>query len=64
MTMATLLWIVAAILVIAGIVAIVRRQLIWGHRADRGGTARWSGRGQHLHLIHYRSDVGLTGGLS
>jgi len=30
MTMATLLWIVAAILVIAGIVAIVRRQLIWG----------------------------------
>jgi len=30
MTMATLLWIVAAILVIAGIVAIVRRQLVWG----------------------------------
>ena len=30
MTMATLLWIVAAILVIAGIIAIVRRQLIWG----------------------------------
>jgi len=30
MTMATLLWIVAAILVIAGIVAIVRRQFIWG----------------------------------
>jgi len=29
-TMATLLWIVAAILVIAGIIAIVRRQLIWG----------------------------------
>ena len=28
--MATLLWIVAAILVIAGIIAIVRRQLIWG----------------------------------
>jgi hypothetical protein len=28
--MATLLWIVAAILVISGIVAIVRRQLIWG----------------------------------
>ena len=30
MTTATLLWIVAAILVIAGIFAIVRRQLIWG----------------------------------
>jgi hypothetical protein len=30
MTMATLLWIVAAILVIAGIFAIVRRQLVWG----------------------------------
>jgi hypothetical protein len=28
--MATLLWILAAILVIAGIVAIVRRQLLWG----------------------------------
>ncbi|MBF0671304.1 MULTISPECIES: GPGG-motif small membrane protein [unclassified Salinibacterium] len=28
--MATLLWIIAAILVIAGIVAIVRRQLLWG----------------------------------
>jgi len=28
--MATLLWIVAAILVISGIVAIFRRQLIWG----------------------------------
>ena len=27
---ATLLWIVAAILVIAGIFAIVRRQLVWG----------------------------------
>jgi hypothetical protein len=30
MTMATVLWIVAAILVIAGIFAIVRRQLVWG----------------------------------
>jgi hypothetical protein len=30
MTMATLLWIVAAILVIAGVFAIVRRQLVWG----------------------------------
>jgi hypothetical protein len=30
MTVATLLWIVAAILVIAGIIAIVRRQLVWG----------------------------------
>lgn len=30
MTTATLLWIVAAILVIAGIFAIIRKQLIWG----------------------------------
>ncbi|SEP02267.1 hypothetical protein SAMN05660991_02885 [Trujillonella endophytica] len=28
--MATLLWIIAVVLVIAGIVAIVRRQLLWG----------------------------------
>ncbi|WP_219949481.1 GPGG-motif small membrane protein [Salinibacterium sp. M195] len=28
--MATLLWIIAAVLVIAGIVALVRRQLLWG----------------------------------
>jgi hypothetical protein len=28
--MATLLWIIAVILVIAGIFAIIRRQLIWG----------------------------------
>lgn len=28
--MATVLWIIAAILVIAGILAIVRRQLVWG----------------------------------
>lgn len=28
--MATLLWIIAAILVIAGIVALFRRQLVWG----------------------------------
>ena len=28
--MATILWIIAAILVISGIVAIFRRQLIWG----------------------------------
>ena len=28
--MATLLWIIAAILVIAGIVALVRRQILWG----------------------------------
>ena len=28
--MATLLWIVAAVLVISGIVAIVRSQLLWG----------------------------------
>lgn len=28
--MATLLWIIAAILVIGGIVALVRRQFLWG----------------------------------
>jgi hypothetical protein len=28
--MATLLWIVAAVLVISGVVAIVRSQLLWG----------------------------------
>ena len=28
--MATLLWILAVVLVIAGIVAIVRRQVLWG----------------------------------
>ncbi|CAO1649460.1 hypothetical protein I6E68_12325 [Salinibacterium sp. NSLL150] len=28
--MATLLWIIAAVLVISGIVALVRRQLLWG----------------------------------
>lgn len=28
--MATLLWIIAAILVIAGIVALFRRQILWG----------------------------------
>jgi predicted membrane protein len=28
--MATLLWIIAVVLVIAGILAIVRRQLVWG----------------------------------
>jgi len=30
MTLATVLWIVAVILVIAGIFAIIRKQLIWG----------------------------------
>jgi hypothetical protein len=30
MTMATVLWIVAVILVIAGIFAIIRRQVLWG----------------------------------
>jgi hypothetical protein len=29
-TMGTLLWIIAVILVVAGIFAIVRRQLLWG----------------------------------
>ncbi|SNS87668.1 hypothetical protein SAMN06893096_109176 [Geodermatophilus pulveris] len=28
--MATLLWILAVVLVVAGIVAIVRRQVLWG----------------------------------
>jgi hypothetical protein len=28
--MVTLLWIIAVVLVIAGILAIVRRQLVWG----------------------------------
>lgn len=28
--MATVLWIIAAILVIAGIFAIIRKQLVWG----------------------------------
>ena len=28
--MATLLWILAVVLVIAGIVALVRRQILWG----------------------------------
>ncbi|MGY1638656.1 GPGG-motif small membrane protein [Geodermatophilus sp. SYSU D00742] len=28
--MATLLWIIAVVLVIAGIVALLRRQLLWG----------------------------------
>ena len=28
--MATLLWIIAVVLVVAGIVAILRRQLLWG----------------------------------
>jgi hypothetical protein len=30
MTLATVLWIVAVILVIAGIFAIIRKQVIWG----------------------------------
>ena len=30
MTLATVLWVVAVILVIAGIFAIIRKQLIWG----------------------------------
>jgi len=29
-TMATILWIIAAILVIAGVVALFRRQILWG----------------------------------
>ena len=29
-SMATLLWILAVVLVVAGILAIVRRQLVWG----------------------------------
>ena len=30
MTLATVLWIVAVILVIAGIFAVIRKQVIWG----------------------------------
>jgi hypothetical protein len=30
MTLATVLWVVAVVLVIAGIFAIIRKQLIWG----------------------------------
>jgi hypothetical protein len=30
MTMATVLWIIAAILVVAGVFAIIRKQVIWG----------------------------------
>jgi len=30
MTMATVLWIVAVILVVAGIFAIIRKQVVWG----------------------------------
>jgi hypothetical protein len=30
MTLATVLWIVAVILVIAGIFAIIRKQVVWG----------------------------------
>ena len=30
MTLATVLWVVAVILVIAGIFAIIRKQVIWG----------------------------------
>ena len=30
MTMATVLWFVAAVLVIAGIIAIIRKQVVWG----------------------------------
>jgi hypothetical protein len=30
MTLATVLWIVAVLLVIAGIFAIIRRQVLWG----------------------------------
>jgi hypothetical protein len=30
MTMATLLWILAVVLVIAGVFAILRKQMIWG----------------------------------
>lgn len=29
-TMATILWVIAAILIISGIVALVRRQVLWG----------------------------------
>src|SRR6476659_4325683 len=50
MTLATVLWIVAVILVIAGVFAIIRRQVLWGCRADRGRSPGRPRRGQHLHL--------------
>ena len=30
LTMATLLWIIAVVLVVAGVLAILRKQLVWG----------------------------------
>jgi H+/Cl- antiporter ClcA len=50
MTLATVLWIVAVILVIAGIFAIIRKQLVWGVVLTRGGAACRPRRGQRLHL--------------
>ena len=41
----TILWVIAAVLVIAGIFAIIRSQVDLGHRADHRGAARrarWS----------------------
>ena len=49
MTLATVLWIVAVILVIAGLFAIFRKQVIWGC-ADRGRSLGRPRRRQHLHL--------------
>ena len=49
MTMATVLWIVAVILVIAGIFAIIRRQVLWGVVLIVVGLW-WVRRRQHLHL--------------
>ena len=49
--MATLLWILAVILVVAGIFAIFRKQLLWGIVLIVVGLAVGPGRRQHLHLI-------------
>ena len=48
--MELLLWILAVILVVSGIVSIVRGSILWGVRADRRRPAGGPGRGQHLQL--------------
>ena len=50
MTLATVLWIVAVILVIAGIFAIIRKQVIWGVVLIVVGLLVGPV-GEHLHLM-------------
>lgn len=47
---ATLLWILAVILVIAGIVTLIRGGVLAGIRPDHRGTARGPGRSEHLRV--------------